>query len=90
MSKITFPPLPPPDILVREDFGLGDSTVHQGYTAEQMQERDRQIAEQVVRACAEMCEKIADTRVRMHLPSAVADQCADAILAMLPMKGQKE
>lgn len=58
MSKITFPPLPAPDIWVREDFGLGDSTVHQGYTAEQMQERDRQIAA-LVRA--QVLEEAIDT-----------------------------
>lgn len=31
-----YPELPPPDIWVREDFGLGDTTIHTGYTSEQM------------------------------------------------------
>lgn len=90
MSKITLPPLPEPDIWVREDFGLGDSTVHQGYTAEQMQERDRQIAEHVIRACAEVAQEHADAWKNRPVPllgyTAVLEDCGAAILALLPVK----
>lgn len=36
--------LPAPDIWVREDFGLGDTTIHTGFTADQMHDYARKHA----------------------------------------------
>jgi hypothetical protein len=43
-EQIELPPLPAPDKWWREDFGLGDSTVHEGYSVEQMYEYARAFA----------------------------------------------
>lgn len=50
------PPLPTPDIWVREDFGLGDWTTHEGYTADQMRAYAQEAARQEREAAAKACE----------------------------------
>lgn len=90
MSKITLPPLPDYD----EDLQgkeIAPGVYQRGYTDAQMQERDRQIAEQVVRACAEAAASVgrpvgaSDGSTR--IPGTSAD-AARAILALLPVKDQ--
>lgn len=75
------PPLPPPDIWVREDFGLGDSTVHQGYTPQEVEA----IRRETVEACIARCEAVAQRHQEQHHSAAEigADECAIDLRALL-------
>ena len=93
MSKITLPPLPE---ALSCDIQVG---VHHGtlsyYTAEQMQERDRQVVEHVIRACADLCaaEQAENRGLAKGSKTAMyewmadgAGLCRGAILALLEPK----
>lgn len=107
MSKITFPPLPYTEAIRKQDRDEWVYSTDQDfanpekygwervYTAEQMQERDRQIAELVVRACAAVCRDDADMFARQaegyrdgryDWMEQGATTCAESILALLPVK----
>lgn len=82
MTKITLPPLPAPEYpAVR----LGINRDKLAYTAEQMKERDRQIVECVVRACAEVCRRNAEDEPYGHAKFRCA-HIEEEILALLPVK----
>lgn len=55
MSKITLPPYQ------RPQFMFDPMTGKPLYTAEQMQERDRQVVEHVIRACAQAVKALRDS-----------------------------
>jgi hypothetical protein len=71
------PELPAPDIWVREDFGLGDSTVHQGYTADQM------------RAYGEQCALAERGKILAALKAEI-DHCATNDVRLVPVFGRAQ
>ena len=76
------PPLPTPDIWVREDFGLGDFTTHIGYSEDQLRSYAEEAVRLALEAAAQVCEGkrgLAPPHTNVH--DSACDDCAAAIRA---------